>query len=220
MEVVTVWAPRPDHPKWQNYLPLLDLQIKTAKRAGHHHRVVTDAELHGYTKLHVDLPKPLLRAIVTAQLAYMKQWDASHRVVLLDVDCMVVRNLHPAFTGFDVGLTIRDHPTQPVQNGVMFFEATQKAKAAAIEMLERTLEICGTQWGEDQEALAQVVDSPGRPGREIRFGAQFEFIHIERHNHADKSNPRRRLSRLVFIEHFKGDTKHQAADYVERLFRA
>lgn len=219
IEVVTVWAPRPEHPKWQEYMPLLELQAKTVRRAGHHHRVVTDTDMPGYNTLRVDLPKPLLKALVAGQLAYMKKWKADHRVVMLDIDCMVTGSLERAFTGFDVGLTLREHDTQPIQNGAMYFEGTREAKVAAVAMFERTLEMCGSEWGEDQEAMARAVAPPKRWGTAMRFGARFDFLHVERHNHADKHSARRRLTNRVFVEHFKGDTKHQAADYVERLLR-
>lgn len=219
IDVVTVWAPRPEHPKFQEYMPLLELQAKTVRRAGHRHVVVTDTDMPGYNTIKVDLPKSLLKALVAGQLAYAKRWKGDHRVVMLDVDCMVVRSLDRAFNGFDVGLTIREHPTQPIQNGAMYFEGTREAKNAAVEMLERTLEMCGHKWGEDQEALALAVDPPKKYGPEIRFGARFEFLPVNLHNHADKQTHRRRLEPRVFVEHFKGDTKAQAADYVGRLLR-
>ena len=219
LEVVTVWAPRPEHPKYRDYLALLALQAKTVARAGHRHVVVTDGELKGYETLQVELPQSLMHALIAGQLAYMTKWSGSHRVVLADMDCMIVRDLNAAFTGeFDIGLTRREHPTQPIQNGVMYFDATWKAKVAAVAMFRRTLELCGDEWGEDQEALAQAVGPvPDLCKNEIRFGARVRFLATELHNHSCKMG-RPRVINERFVEHFKGEfPKQWAAGYVQDL---
>lgn len=217
LEVVTVWAPRPEHPKWRDYSDLLAMQAQTVKRAGHEHVVVTDVDLPGYRTLRTELPQPLLKALIGGQLAYLRTWSWDHRAVIVDIDCMIVGDLNRAFTGFDVGLTIREHPTQPIQNGVMYFEANMRAKIAGVKMLERTLELCGDGWGSDQEALATAVQPPLRHDVVPRFGAAFAFLSLERHNHPNKDASHRRLDKRVLIEHFKGDTKMQAANYVKEL---
>lgn len=218
LEVVTVWAPRPNHPKWRDYLSLLALQARTVKRVGHRHVVVTDTELKGYNTFQADLPDSLLHALIAGQLAYMRQWSGKHRVVLADMDCMVINDLNPAFTGFDVGLTIREHDTQPIQNGAMYFEANERAKAAAVAMLDLTLGMCGREWGEDQEALARAVEPPGKFCTADRFGAKFAFLPIDRHNHSNK-HVRAAVDTNRFIEHFKGDMKKWAEPFVKRLCR-
>src|SRR5262245_21744244 len=106
LEVVTVWAPQAQHEKWRGdiYLELLSLQRQTCRRHGHRHRVVTDTVLTGYDTLHATLPEPLLHALIAGQIAYLEQWDDTHPVVLLDIDCLVVRDLNRAFDGtWDIG---------------------------------------------------------------------------------------------------------------------
>lgn len=220
LEVVTVWAPRPEHPKFGDYLKLLELQARTVKRAGHRHRVVSDVELRRYDTLRVDLPHALMHALIAGQLAYMRQWSGAHRVVLADIDCMIVGDLDRAFTGeWDVAVTRREHPTQPIQNGVMYFDANERAREAAVALLAQTLVLCGEKWGEDQEALALAL-APVPPENTIaeRYRARVAFLPTELHNHSHKfGRPRVKAER--FVEHFKGvPAKGFAAGYVRDLF--
>lgn len=222
LEVVTVWAPRPQHEKWREgnvYLELLSLQRQTCQRQQHRHVVVTDTELSGYETIRAELPEPLLHAIISGQIAFLEQWDDAQPVVLLDIDCLVVRDLNKAFDGtWDVGLTIREHPTQPIQNGAMYF--APGARKAGLKMLRRTLELCEHWWGSDQEALAKAVAPVPRIRRiEERFGARFCFLPCEYYNRSAKHgvpHPEDRGKRFIF--HFKGEAKQHAARAASRHF--
>lgn len=220
LEVATFWAPRPEHEKWRgDYLALLELQKRTVRRRGHRHVVVSDVEIPGFDVMRVDLPQPLMKAITSAQLAYLKAWSGKHRVVLLDVDCIICNDLNTAFDGsWDIGLTVRDHDTQPVQNGVMYFESG--AQPSAVEMLERTLAGCEDWWGADQAALAQAIGpvppSVALPLIEKRLGVRVGFLSTERHNFTAKTVPHKVKDRLVM--HFKGNRKQYAQQAVN-VFR-
>jgi hypothetical protein len=71
--VVTVFAPRPEHPNWRDdYVPLLKLQRATANRFGHPHIVVTDGDLgRDFDEMAVMLPANLMRAQLAGQIAWL-----------------------------------------------------------------------------------------------------------------------------------------------------
>lgn len=216
LDVVTVWAPRPENEKWRpDYLELLKLQAQTVRRVGHRHVVVTDAELPGYKTLQAELPRSLMHAILAGQLAWLRQWPANQRAVLVDIDVLVCRDLRGAFNGtWDIGLTRRDNPVAPIQNGAMYFDSG--CKTAAIALFERALELCGEHWGGDQEALSQAV-APVRPVGSVaqHFGARIGFLSTETHNFGVKNGaPKMHPSR--FCLHFKGEAKAYAARTVRQ----
>lgn len=217
LEVVTVWAPRPEHEKWRDYLPLLELQKKSAERVGHRHVVVTDTELPGYDTLPVKLPQNLMQAILAGQLEYVSRWSGEFPIVLADADCLVIRDLEAVFDGtFDVLLTSRNNPAAPIQNGAMYFAAG--SQDAARQLLHRALQLCKEHWGGDQEAIAQAAAPVPLVLHVIepRFGKRFYFASPDPYNfsprgHPPKMNPNR------FIVHFKGDTKHFVPAYARDM---
>lgn len=215
LEVVTVWAPRPKHPKWRKiYGRLLQLQRESCARVGHVHRVVTDVELSGYDTLRTALPDSLMHAILAGQIAYLEQWSNDHPVVLADIDCVVCRDLNDAFDGtWDIGLTSRDNALAPIQNGAMYFAAG--ARLPALEFLRRALALCEPHWGGDQEAIAQAV-APIPPVHRIesRFGARLAFLSTDPYNLSPKSSTAKMTDRFIF--HFKGDTKAFAEDWAAK----
>lgn len=217
LDVVAVWAPRLKHPKWRDYAPLMALQHQTVVRAGHRHVVVAERATDvpaDYTVVMAELPDSLMHAILAGQLAYVRQWSGDYPFVLADLDCMVCRDLAPVFDGsFDIGLTRRDNPVAPIQNGAMYFAAG--CKPAAIAFLERALELCGAHWGGDQEALAQAVAPvPAEPCLQTRFGARFAFFSTRLLNYSPKAGRFKRNDKR-FIAHFKGETKDMAAHYAK-----
>lgn len=216
LEVVTVWTPRPQHSKWRDYMQLLALQRASVARVGLSHRVVSDVPLQGYDTLEADLPESLMHAMLAGALAYARQWSGVHPVVLLDVDCLVCRDLRQAFTGeFDVLLTNRPDPLAPIQNGAMYFAPGNGA--AAVALFERALELCEEKWGGDQSAIAAAVAPvPEMHCVQERFGARFAFVSTELHNHSTKGGmPKRAPTR--FVEHFKGDLKIHAAEFARTV---
>lgn len=217
LEVVTVFAPRADYPKWREFLPLLDLQRRTAEKFKHRHVVVSDTQLDGMDTLKVDLPESLMHLLLTAQLEYLKQWSNEHPVVIVDVDCLVARNLEGAFTGrFDMGFTSRDNPAAPINNGAMYFAAG--SRKVAVKLFEKALTLCGAHWGGDQEALAQVLAPVMMPMRQIRprLGARVEFFSMRTHNCVPRVEAQEHRP-TPFIVHFKGDRKGWMKTYAERF---
>lgn len=218
IEIVTVWAPRPAHPKFIDYMPLLDLQRRSVERVKHRHRVVCETQLAGYDCLEVGaLPESLMHAILAAQLKYVEQWDDSHPVVMLDIDCMVMRPLDDIFEEpFDILLTYRANEASPIQNGAMYFNAG--AKQAALRFLDSAYALCKEHWGGDQEAISKAVAPvPDQDMNEERFGACIAFRSTKKYNWSPKLL-RRDYKKNRNIVHFKGESKQMAATFSEYLF--
>lgn len=208
LDVVTVFAPREGH--WQKYLPLLELQEKSvAKFAGHRHVVVTDGVPEAIKHLNLfstELPVNLMLMILAGQIAYLQQWSGDYPVVMLDVDCLVARNLHEAFTGnFDIGLTRRVNAVSPINNGAMYIASGAREKA--LEFFNRAYQLCGLHWGGDQEAISHAAAPvPNVECIENRSGTRLAFFSMKTHNiipEVEGAFHKRR----PFIVHFKGEKK-------------
>lgn len=217
VEVVTVWAPRPEHSQWRDdYLELLELQAQTAHRFGHRHTVMTDADdetgLPTYSdKVHVKLPQELMLALIAGVVARLERRCSSH-LVFVDVDVLIGRCLLDAFQlPFDIGLTRRVNEKAPINNGVMYVNKT--GVAAALLFFQRALNICKTHWGGDQEAISTVAAPvPLEDGVvEDRWFGKVAFLSMLNYNCVPKSkgNPHRD----PFAIHFKGNTKEWAHEY-------
>lgn len=212
LDVVTVFAPRPEHPKWRDYLELLKLQKKSVVRAGHRHLVVSDRELPGYETLVVELPASLNHALLGGQIAALKAWSDREPMVILDADCLVLRRLDAVFDStFEIGLTNRNDRYAPIQNGAMYFAAG--SRVAAIQFLQCAFDQCEEHWGGDQEAIAAAVAPV--PSEHIvlqRFGVRVSFLSTKTHNWS----PKRLQSRLKphqFVVHLKGERKDLAQPF-------
>ncbi len=219
IQVVTVYAPRPAHPKWMDYLPLIRLQKRTVEHFGHRHVVVTDGgPLEGLNTLRVALRESLMWAQLEGYLAFLEQWDGAHPVVFADADVAIARELSGAFgDGFDIGLTSRIEETSPVNNGVMYVSAG--ARAAALGFFRAAHALCEGHWGGDQEAISQAAAPVKEKGDWMRQGARIRFLPCKRFNMtpsvngiAGKGDP--------FAVHFKGDRKHQMQPFADTfIFR-
>src|SRR4051812_39289062 len=125
--VVTVFAPRKSDEHWRNdYLELIRLQRATAQKFSHTHIVVTDGELgRDFETMGLALPGNLMRAQLAGQIAWLEQGFVDGiGTLFVDADCLIARDLSAAFTpDFDLGLTPREHPTAPINNGAMYVPA-------------------------------------------------------------------------------------------------
>lgn len=218
VDVVTVWAPRPSDPHWRNdYVKLLALQRDTALRFGHKHVVVTDAELDGFDTLFVPLGKELMPAMINGVIAYLlAKHDGHSDIVFVDADCLVARDLSDAFAedDFDIGLTHREDPIAPINNGAMYIH--RDADLAALDFFESAQALCGIHWGADQEAIsAAAAPVPNKDCIEERNGVRFAFLSMRTHGVVPKVRGARHYSD-PYIVHFKGETKAWAQEYADR----
>lgn len=220
VDVVTVFTPRPQHEKWMDYRPLLELQKKTVERFGHRHIVVTDApSLPGFNIMKVDpLPESLMKAILVGQLAYLESWSGKHPVVLVDADCLVARNLADAFSQnlFDLGLTNRENDKAPINNGAMYISAGNKPGILAF--YRKALSLCLDHWGGDQEAISQAAAPvPKDHIIEQREGLRISFLSMKTHS-VVPTMPGIRHKKNPFIVHFKGTfAKHWMELYARQF---
>jgi hypothetical protein len=216
--VVTVFAPRPNLPQWRDYLPLLRLQRDTARRFGHDHFVVTDGDLgREFDQVFTTLPSNLMRAQIAGQIAWLSSAPAQQCATLLaDADVLVARELSPAFAAgdFDLGLTPREDPVAPVNNGAMYVPAG--SAEAVLPFFRAALARCAEHWGGDQEAISQVAAPVLAPGdRAERQGARVVFLSMRAFNVIPKEEGARHKSN-PFVVHFKGETKAWAELYARR----
>jgi hypothetical protein len=204
LEVVTVFTPRPNHAKFIDFRPLLQLQRKTALKFGHRHVIISDGHFKGFDFFTTELPQSLMLAIMVGQLNFLRAWDGEHPLVLVDVDCLVARDLTKAFDGtFDLGLTSRpDDKVAPINNGAIYIAPGNKA--GVVKFFERALSLTKKHWGGDQEAISKAA-APIPPVHcvEERDGLRLAFLSMRSHNvvpakegACHKSGP--------YIVHFKG----------------
>lgn len=220
IEIATVWAPRMKHEKWgtADYFMLMELQRDVIKAAGHHHVVVTDdpaAERRGFNLMRAQMQPSLMRALIEGQIIYLRQWTEQRHLLLADIDVLVAPEIEQAFDGtFDIGLTSRKLPGQEIQNGVMYFH--RGSKRAALELMEKTLELCGEAWGTDQAALSKAAGPiPDDHCIVERYGVRFAFLPCETHNFTAKHSVPKQAGHYAY--HFKGRTKMFAKGMAARM---
>ena len=228
VEVVSVWAPRPENEKWRDdYLAMLAMQQESAERVGHRHILVTDdpSPPEGLCILH-PMQQSLMHAILEGQLAYVSHhWTGENPLVVLDLDCLIMQSLEGVFakgTGiaggaFNILLTVRENPISPVQNGAMYFSAGSKAHA--VSFFSRALASCESHWGGDQEALSRAAAPIGAPHTmHQRHGAWIAFESTDSLNHTTKKRIPKR-TRARYVAHFKGNAKQFMRPFFDKLMR-
>lgn len=215
IQVVSFYAPRVGHEKWIDYLPHLRLQKATAEKFGHRHIVISDQKFSGFETFPVDLPRSLMLAILSGQIAFLKRWDGESPVVLVDADCLIARSLKDAFDGtFDLGLTNREDLRCPINNGAMYIAGN---KPKVVEFFERSLAICQKHWGGDQEAISQAAAPvPIGHGVENRDGLRLGFFSMLSHNVVPKAMGVRH-KKNPFVVHFKGERKSWMETYARNF---
>lgn len=220
IEVVTVWAPRPSHPKWRDdYIDIMALQKATAEHFGHAHTVVTDAELSGFETLRANLSPHLMPAMLDGVLARLHNRDQQDRsLVLVDADVLIARDLAPAFAScnFELGLTRRVHDKSPINNGAMF--VLRGAQWLAADFFQKARDRCGTHWGADQEAISAVAAPVPVDDNvvELRGPLRVGFLCMKQYAAVPKERGKRHHG-SPFTVHFKGDTKRWAREYAQRF---
>jgi hypothetical protein len=213
VEICTVWAPRPDSEQYRaDYLEMMDYQKRSVERYGHFHTVVTDDFSLGwrYNTLPVTLPREVMPAMIAGVVERLIRPVTNH-IVFVDVDVLVVRNLEAVFDGtFDLALTHRQNPVAPINNGVMYMDATGAQKS--LSFFQHALSICELHWGGDQEAISRAAAPvPDEDCTEDRDGFRLRFLPMKRYAAVPKLRGHRH--RDAFCVHFKGETKRWMAEY-------
>lgn len=215
--VVTVYAHRPEHPKFIDYLPFLRAQKLSAQRFGHKHVVVTDTDLRGeFREIRTSLSQELMPAMIEGVLVGLRRSNGKAHFVFVDADCLINKDLEPAFGGvWDIALTRREHDSSPINNGAMFVNAA--GVGAAIRFFERALSLCGTHWGADQEAISQAAfPVPDMEMVAERGGTRIAFVSMKTH----AAVPAKVMAaHRSYVVHFKGETKTWMLDYAKRFLQ-
>lgn len=219
IEVVSVYTPHPTHEKFQDFEAMLRLQKRTAEKFGHRHLVVSNVALVGLNVIHADIGElPLMQAIVTGQLEYLKNhWDGDHSAVLVDADVLIARNLAQAFGDWHLGLTNREEVKAPINNGAMYVNGN---KPAVLNFFTKALAYTKNHWGGDQEAISKAagpVPQTGHFTEERAGGLLLAFLPMRSHNVIPRE-PGLRHKSNPFVIHFKGlERKAWMQTYAERF---
>lgn len=221
VEVVTVWAPRPTHEKWDSaqWYKLLELQRRTALRYGATHTVVTDDPLFDIQgAMQAELPKDLMPAMIAGVLARLTMAPIHDDLLFVDVDVLIAREPDPAFNRtFDIGLTRRANADGIcINNGAMYVD--KDAGDKAVRFFTRALARCGKHWGADQEAISAVAAPvPEISGTvQLRGDTRIAFLSMKTHNAIPKTEGKPHLAH-PFVVHFKGPTKSWARTYADKF---
>lgn len=171
MNVVSFYAPRPDHPFFRDYTPFLDLLRLSCERFGHRHIVLTDDPSVGDDAYVTELPHSLMRATVAAQLAYLEDLQFANTPTLLTgADCVLARDPNQLWRDLfpknalvlppmsvwdaDITITIDDRFVDCRMNcGAIFIR--QPAKLAPV--WRKAMEQCGDDWGDDQTSVYSAI---------------------------------------------------------------
>lgn len=217
--VATVYAPRPRHPQWKDYLKLIDLQRQSVEHFGYKHLVVTDspASVEGRKYIGAALSDSLMHAQLEGQVAVICEWDDTYPLVLVDADVLIARKLEEVFDGtFDVGLTSRIEPVAPVNNGVIYLSPGSRLRA--LRFWEVALSLCKPHWGGDQEAISKAAAPVELEGVHDRHGVRVRFFPMPTHNMTPGVSGKAGTG-APFAVHFKGDRKIQMQSYFEDYIR-
>jgi hypothetical protein len=214
MNVVSFYAPRPDHPKFQDYQPHLAVLEASCRRFGHEHIVLTDdASLSpAFLKFYTILPENLMRACLAAQLAYLRSPLAGTDTVLLGADCVVAGNVSAAFDGtFDLGVTTYPFSDCWLNTGAIFVPGGSNVT----HIWEAALARCRGAWGDDQLALASALDPVSLDHSvQERAGVRVRFMPVDPWNLAPKNMGHD--CRHATVLHFRGPRKKWMAEYCRR----
>lgn len=219
MNIVSFYAPRRDHPFFQDYTPFLEILRASCKKWGHRHIVITDDAQVGefpegtldYTQgdaFVVDLPDNLMKAITRGQLAYLLSPLAKEDTVLVGADCVLARDPAEVFDlPFDIAFTTGPFSDCILNTGAIYI----RGGADAAHIWVRAFAGMGEKWGDDQLALAAVVHPTLYPSVVCGNGPTIRFLPVDPYNLAPEY-PDDDCTRGVVL-HFRGPRKAWMKDY-------
>jgi uncharacterized Rossmann fold enzyme len=222
MNVVSIYAPRPEHPLYQDYTPFLDILRESCKRYGHRHIVITDdLQVGQYPEGTLDysggdaffveaLPRPLMKAIIFGQLAYLNSSLAKEDTLFLGADCVLARDPAEVFKReFDIAFTVGPFADCVLNTGAIFIRSGFDAAYIWV----RAFANMGEEWGDDQKALAAVVKPTSTPSVVCSYGngPVIRFLPVDPYNLAPEY-PDDDCSR-GYVLHFRGERKQWMKDY-------
>jgi len=159
MNVVSFYAPRPDHPFFQDYTPFLNLLRESCERYGHKHVVLTDDPSVGDDAyVSHGLPHNLMLAFLQVQYDYLSDpMNAGVPTLLTGADCVLAAD--PKVFSWLIGdadilVTVDDRFTDcRINMGAIFIPNPEKVAHVWADAIER----CGGEWGDDQRAFRDAL---------------------------------------------------------------
>lgn len=213
MIVASFFAPRPQHPRWRDYLPSLRLLDASCRRIGLPHVVLGDAPLPGLDVLQMDgLTSELMPAILDGQRRAIEALDDD--LLLVGADCVIAKDPRGALDGADMAVTIGDFADCALNTGAIWIG--RRARDVAAAMWARALVRMGHGWGDDQLAIAaEVAPLCLPPATAERHGIRVRFLDVDPWNLAP-AGPADDASRAVVL-HFRGARKDWAPAWCSRF---
>lgn len=206
MIVASFYAPRPEHPFFQDYTPFLNLLRLSCEKFGHQHVVLTDDPAVGDDAYVTDLPRSLMKATVAAQYAWLSDLrNANTPTLLTGADCVLGRDpvcmalAHGRGTLPDIVITTDDRFQDCRMNcGAIYIP--QPSVVAPV--WKAALDACGDVWGDDQTSVYGALKASDLVVHELP---------CDPYNLAP-DNPGEDCSRGVVL-HFRGPRKGWMVDY-------
>lgn len=208
MNIVSFYAPRPEHPFFQDYRPFLALLRESCVRFGHDHLVLTDdpMEVGSEDAYVVDLPRSLMKALIAAQHAYLADPAmADEPTLLTGADCVLARD--PAWMAehdADIVITVGDFADCRMNCGAIYI----RRPAVLAPVWETALAHVGDDWGDDQTSLYLAIQQAGVRGLKI------VELPVDPYNLAPE-HPDDDCTRGVVL-HFRGPRKRWMVDYCHK----
>ena len=148
----------------------------------------------------------LMVDIVQAQLMYLESWSFDADTIFLSPDCVVNRDCKEVFDAdFDLGVTIRKHEIEPVNNGVMY----AKRGGRAVDVFRRALDLVNGYeekikvWHGDQRSISEALmpmPNENDLGIHERMGCKIAFFEVKTHADSRIYDPNNK----AYIIHYKG----------------
>lgn len=215
MIVASFFAPRPEHPKWRDYLPSLRLLQTSCDRLGLRHVVIGDAPLPGFEVFSADLPRDLMPAFVLGQALAIDALDDD--LLLVGADCVIARDPRAVLRDCDVAVTLGDFWDCQLNTGAIWIARAVRRRAA--KMWLSAFADMGLKWGDDQLAIAAqfepLADLRLLPVTEERQGLRVKFLPVDPWNLAP-SDPLDDCSHAAIL-HFRGNRKAWSPAWCQRF---
>lgn len=201
MNIVSFYAPRPEHEFFQDYTPFLDLLRLSCERYGHRHVCLTDDATvrDGFV---CDLPRPLMRAYLAAQLAYLEAHPDTPSL-MTGADCVLAADpacFEQVCGDADIVITVDDRFADcRINMGAIYLPRP----GLLVPVWRDALARCGVEWGDDQRAFRDALAA--------WEGVKVREVPCDLYNRAPDHPGDDNLRGVVL--HFRGPRKAWMADY-------
>jgi hypothetical protein len=211
MNIVSFLAPRPEHPRWMDYLPHLAVLQRSCDRLDLRHVVITDDPSLPHERFECAMPRDLMPAVIAGQLAWLRDGDwRNDGTCFVGADCLFLQDPTPYLAGiFDMAVTYRGpHSRYPINTGLVYVSGAARERVAA--MFAGMLKRVGKTWCDDQRAIQTALSPlPNECGVYSRAGmAKVGFLPMGPFNSRPASVEDSMAGRVML--HFRGKADMKA----------